>query len=383
MRRALLLLVLTGCAKSQILDFTMSSAPHVARVDRRIGPYQLLAGDMHCHVLPPDAPYHVSRTLPETQALAEREGLDFVVLTPHVPARFFTSIDYRDWVRRSQAELRERIAALPASNVLLVPGMEYTDPFYGHIGLSFADPNPILDAISINDLLAHPDRFFEAWHSAGGLATINHPFLSPIPKSPLIELRSDLSWRGDNPDAGPELDWLAHHADAVETWNLSVGHTRDRWFFGDPDWELRQAAHFADDRARSQNRTVAHVGGSDSHGGWLRPTTFVLAQERTLPSIRAAIVAGRTCVRAPDACTLQVNGAYIGDSIASGPSHIVHARVEGPSATYFVNGTATTDGEIRVTGECTLIRAAVGDSVSSPIYVDCPMKSGPPFSSAR
>src|SRR4051812_13717354 len=40
--------------------------------------YELLAGDLHCHVLPPDSPQEVNRTLDETIDLAARERLDFV-----------------------------------------------------------------------------------------------------------------------------------------------------------------------------------------------------------------------------------------------------------------------------------------------------------------
>src|SRR5689334_22564431 len=46
--------------------------------------YELLAGDLHCHVLPPDSPQEVTRTVAETIDLAADEHLDFVVLTPHV-----------------------------------------------------------------------------------------------------------------------------------------------------------------------------------------------------------------------------------------------------------------------------------------------------------
>lgn len=76
----------------------------------RVRPYQVLAGDLHTHVLPPDPAWHVSRGFDETATLAEREDLDFVVLTPHVPSRFFVDADDRAWVRAAQAELRARIA---------------------------------------------------------------------------------------------------------------------------------------------------------------------------------------------------------------------------------------------------------------------------------
>ena len=106
---ALALLGGSGCAKNQILDLAMASAPRPPpHRGLRVGAYEVLAGDMHCHVLPPDAAYHVSRGLPETARLAQDEGLDFVVLTPHVPARFFLDPEIREWVRRTQGALRAR-----------------------------------------------------------------------------------------------------------------------------------------------------------------------------------------------------------------------------------------------------------------------------------
>src|SRR5215813_7486463 len=91
-------LVTSGCrsgggVEHYAVDAVMSSAyrppkpTELARADK--APYLVLGGDFHCHVTPPDDPGHVSRTLAETVALAKKEGVDFVVLTPHVPARFY------------------------------------------------------------------------------------------------------------------------------------------------------------------------------------------------------------------------------------------------------------------------------------------------------
>jgi len=72
--------------------------------------YELLAGDMHCHVSPPDRPPHVTRGIEETVALAHDENLDFVVLTPHVRAPFFMSPSRRERSeeRRVGKECRSR-----------------------------------------------------------------------------------------------------------------------------------------------------------------------------------------------------------------------------------------------------------------------------------
>lgn len=385
-----------GCTKSQLIDFTMSSARHqtISPVTGgRIGPYQLLAGDMHCHILPPDAPYHVSRELPETLELAKREGLDFVVLTPHVNARFFLDRDARDWVLRTQRELRARIAALPANDISWIAGVEYTDYRHGHVGLGFANMERVLERVSVEAAEERPERFFEVWRDEGGTATINHPFLTPLVKAPIAELHYDLSWRAFHEPVHPgmtEIFWLTAHADSIETWNESIGHVRDRWFVGDPDWEMRQASHLVDRLSREQERRIAPVGGSDSHGGWLRPTTWVLAKTKTPEGIRDAIVNARTCARAPEPCTLEARGngewANIGGAIATGPEHRVQARATG-NASYFLNGEFVVKSEapvqIMTSGQCSTLRVEINDGSSAPIYVDCPGITGPPLSSAR
>jgi hypothetical protein len=386
---ALLLVSACGCSRNPWLDFAMSSAPHVAGTSgRRVGPYEVLAGDMHCHVEPPDSRRHVSRELAETVRLAEDEGLDFVVLTPHVPARFFLDPEKREWVRGTQTALRAEIDAI-SSNVLLVQGMEYTDHRFGHAGLSFANVDEVLDELPLDQLTANPALFFERWQAHGGITVLNHPTLRPLASAPLAELRSDLSWRGftarTEPTFFPEVAWLSEHADAVEIWNLSIGHLRDRYFVGDPEWTLRSSAQLALHEARRQERRIAQVGGTDSHGAWLRPTTWVLATERTKPSIREAIVAGRTCVRGPEACSFEVRGAdgafhVAGASVASPPPPqrtAIAARAYGGPVTYYVNGVAVAEaagGEVAsvpVPGRCALVRAVVGESWSGPVYVDC------------
>ena len=376
-----LALLPAGCTKSQLVDFTMSSARHQTPPRRTVGPYQILAGDLHCHVLPPDAPYHVSRELPETLELAEREGLDFVMLTPHVNARFFLEADRREWVLRTQRELRARLAARPAPNLVVIPGMEYTDYLHGHVGLGFADVERVLERVSLDDAEARPERFFEVWREEGGLAIINHPFLTPLPSAPIAELHYDLSWRAFRRPVHPgmtEIRWLTQHADAIETWNESIGHVRDRWFLDDPGWEMRQASHLVDRLAREQSRPIAAVGGSDSHGGWLRPTTWVLAKEKTAAAIRDGIVHARTCVRAPEPCTLEARGAgewvTVGGAVTSA-NHVIEARAAG-HARYFLNGepAGESDDTLRITtsGRCSTLRVEINEGSSASIYVDCP-----------
>jgi hypothetical protein len=380
-----LALLLIGCTKSEILDFAMRGAPHpAARPSMRVGPYDVLAGDMHCHVLPPDAPWHVSRDLAATEALAREEGLDFVVLTPHVPARFFLDAHERKWVTETQAELRADLATL-RTNVVFVPGMEYTTHDWGHVGLAFADVATVLEEVPLASAQLRPELFFERWFAQGGVATLNHPVVRGIKKAKLEELRWDISWRAFGvpgskpPHAPPDIDWLTHHAQAVETFNLSIAHLRDQFFLHDADYTTRETTLLVERRARADERRIAPVGGSDSHGGWLRPTTWVLATAKTQAAVRDALVNARTCVRGPEACTFELRtpgGGWqtIGGAIPQSP--VVEARVRG-AATFYVNGVAVASSEdgvahLRIPAECALVRAVVGASISAPIYVGCP-----------
>jgi hypothetical protein len=382
--RALLLGVLlffsTGCTKAELLDFAMHSAPHAPSGPKRVGDYELLAGDLHTHVLPPDAPWHVTRGLPSTARLAKAEGLDFVVLTPHVSSRFYMLPLERDWVLRTQAELRAGVDALPEKDVLFVPGMEYTDYRYGHVGLGFANVAEVLNEVTTAD---PPERFFQRWTAHGGLMVINHPVLRGIPRAPFLELRYDLGWRAlfdPPPPVPPEVAWITEHATGIETLNTSISHLRDQFIIGDAERTLREGAHLADRVARTQHRRLTPVGGSDSHGEWMRATTWVLARDRTIAGVREAIVRGRTCVRGPAACsfTARVVGeraAHVGGALASGAARSIEVSADGTSAGYYVNGALVAEGRratIRVPGTCVLLRAIVDESWSAPIYVDCP-----------
>ena len=260
---ALLGLVSSGCTRAGLLDFAMRTAPRPRPPPAmRVGPYHVLAGDMHTHVLPPDSPSHVSRDFVETALLAKREGLDFVVLTPHVPARFFMLPDKREWVRETQLTLRAQIAAHP-SDVIFVPGMEYTDHRYGHVGLAFASLEEVLAEVSLADAQSRPSMFFERWAAHGGVMTINHPRLRGNPAAPIRALRYDMGWRAlfeEPPPVPPEIAWLTEHAQTIETLNTSVSHLRDQFIMNDVDRSLRETTHLADRVARAQRRRVTGVG---------------------------------------------------------------------------------------------------------------------------
>ena len=105
-----------------------------------------------------------------------------------------------------------------------------------------------------------------------------------------------------------------------------------------------------------------------------------------MEGIRTALASARTCVRSPEACTLEVRapGAAwlgIGESITTQspePTVALEARASGGDVSLLVNGVlAATASSGRVatvrvpSGRCSVVRAIVGRSWSSGIYVNC------------
>ncbi|MEO7328141.1 MAG: hypothetical protein ABI193_06165 [Minicystis sp.] len=401
---ALSLTAVLGCAplKPRVIDLAMSSAYrapppgatargsslHAAAIrPAEPSPYQLLAGDFHCHVQPPDSTGEVSRSVPETVELAHREKLDFVVLTPHVWSRFFEEPRLRAAVREGRAYLRNTLAALPTEGTLFLLGMEYTDHRYGHVGASLADVEAVLDELPVEESRLHPERYFERFVARGGVLTINHPLVTPLDSIVAIA-RADLSWRpftstGPFP---PEIQALNGLAQGLEVFNLSATELRDRFLLGDSKHTLTATLARMDQEILHQQRRLTPLGGSDSHSHHLRATTYVLARSRDEAGIRDAVLGGRVCVRSPEACSFALrapNEAWIG---VGGSIHgaAFEARAEGEDIEILVDGTPTRAplaGELtRIEvdpARCSVIRARVGEGYSAPIYANCSFSAPP------
>jgi hypothetical protein len=332
--------------------------------------YELVSGDMHCHVAPPDDVSDVSRGLPATADLARKEGIDFVVLTPHVWSRFYMDSTLREVVRKGQRDLRAAIdVESKRTGVLFIPGFEYTDHQYGHVGVAFADLDTVLGEVSVSD---PPEKFFERWVANGGVLSIHHPLVTPIPGSSFAMARADLSWRPFT-TKGPfpaEIDAVTRLAHGLEVFNLTATHLRDRYLLNDGEATIRNTLALMD----KQGRRLAAYGGSDSHEDHLRASTFALVKSRSIESIREALMHGRTCVRDAAACSLRANGAYPGDSIHGSSIEVL---AQGESIEIFVNGVSVAKpksgvaAKIAVKEQCSTIRARVGIGWSSPVYVNC------------
>jgi hypothetical protein len=375
-----------------VVDMTMSSAyrapPELPGLDKlpATSPpdrarYQILAGDLHCHVSPPDSPQEATRGVAETVALARSERLDFVVLTPHVGAGFFTDDADRRWVLAARDELRAALAREDTSRTVFILGMEYTDHRHGHVGASFADLEQVFADVPVADAIDHPERFFEAFVARGGLLIINHPLVTPL-DSMFAIARADLSWRPfTRPGPFPgEVLAVTRLAQGLEAYNLTATHLRDRLLLGEPDKTFHATLDRLDHEIVAQQRRIMPVGGSDSHTHHLRATTFVLARGRAEVDIREALLAGRTCVRAPEACSFEarspggawvtVGGAVRGEAVevrAAGDD--IDVVVDGVSAQKPASGVAA-----RITLDpkrCSVLRARVGEGYSAPIYANC------------
>ncbi|MFO0590409.1 MAG: CehA/McbA family metallohydrolase [Polyangiaceae bacterium] len=359
-----------------------SDAPTIGNAFHLPGGDVVLAGDMHCHVSPPDHPQEASRGPEETVRLAREEKLDFVVLTPHVPALFFEDAGMREAVVAAQNELKRAVGAASDGRTIFIAGMEYTDHAYGHVGASFADLATVLAEVPAEEAHAHPGRFFERFVANGGVLVINHPLSVPIDSS-FAMARADLSWRPfTSPDPVPEeIATVTRLAQGFEVYNMVVTHLRDRYLLHDTERTLVATLAREDAEIVRQGRRIAPVGGTDSHVSYLRPTTYVRASARTERAIRDAIVGGRTCVRAPEACSFEVRAtgaAWNGVGASLPATATIEARATGGDVEVLVNGRTAASvgtGEIASvtmnTGSCSVVRARVGEGYSAPIYVGC------------
>ena len=212
--------------------------PAPASPDDAAPRYELLAGDMHTHISPPDSPADVRRGVADTISLAADEGLDFVVLTPHLPARFFADPALRASAAAGAAEMRRAFAS--ASRTIFIPGFEYTDFRYGHVGASFADLDQVLADVPLEVARKSPERFFERWVADGGLLVANHPLVTPL-HSMFASARADMSWRPWTSRLGvpPEIQAVSRLLFGYEAYNAAVAQLRDRFLLGDVDLSVR------------------------------------------------------------------------------------------------------------------------------------------------
>jgi len=392
---AALLATAVGCRHTAV-DLVMTSAyrppgvglegtgPEVADADDVAARFQVLAGDFHCHVSPPDWDQEANRDLAETVVLARKERLDFLVLTPHVGARFFLSEIRRRAELAALADLRDEIAKQGPGAPLLIAGFEYTDHQQGHLGFSFGDLDLLLARLSVERLAQRPQDFVSGWVASGGLLVVNHPLVTPLDS--MFEIgRVDLSWRPWTNQEGPfppEIEAANRLAQGIEAYNLTAAHMRDRYLSVPGPGTTEATLARIDQEILSEQRRLVPIGGSDSHEDHLRATTFVLASARTTEAIRQAVLAGRVCVRDPRACSLRARtpkSAWqpLGAAFLNAPTVEVKAR--GEHIRVLVNGQLAAtprSGEVAALSldpqVCSVIRAEIDGGAGAPIYANCP-----------
>jgi hypothetical protein len=347
-------------------------------------PFLLLAGDLHCHVAPPDDDYHVTRGLPATLELARAEGLDFVNLTPHLWTPLLKQPGYVGHILEGHRRLAVELAHADTKGLLVTAGAESTDDDWGHVGMAFGDYEAALGAVTDDEVDGRLGDFFQRFVDGGGVLTLHHPLVQPRGLAARA-FGVDISWRPfTSPGAAaPHQIAVADRvASGVEAYNLGVSEMRDWLSFGDREVSVRDVLARLDREIVARGRRLTPVAGTDSHGDFLRPVLFVLARERSIAAVREAIVEGRTCVRDGAACTLEARApggtwAPVGASLESVDE--VELRVMGGDAAVLVNGVETvrparaTAAVVRTPrGRCSLIRAVVGGGYSAPVYANCP-----------
>ena len=327
-----------------------------ARVSSADDARRWIPGDLHMHVSPPDDPNDVAMSAAQIARAAKKQGMEFVILTPHMG--------------RMNAAARTRFAARwkkladdarANTDVTLIPGAELGIPGLGHFGISGIDigalgGDPLADA-----------------RAAGAFVVVNHPFAVPT-RIPGIEVSHfDLSYQPWSRGAKGWSDF-----DGVEVLNLPLSLANLVSKPGGKTGEER-AFEAADLRARSEHRRVTVTGGTDNHRHVVVPTTWVLAADASEAAILTALRAGATCVGGPEAGDLRAHGdgdaagswARIGDSVHA--SQRVELRWTG-KAELFVDGIdqGERDGgaKISVDNDVHTFRIAIGASRCGFVYAN-------------
>ncbi len=223
-----------------------------------------LKGDLHMHSVHSDGTY----TLEENANLMEELGCDFLAMTDHNASS-------------------QNVAYPRQTNVVMIPGMEFTTNF-GHSNfLGVADPLDDFRVSSMDDV----HRRIRTARERGAKIVLNHPHCDHCP------------WLWD---FDVDFDW-------VEIWN---GPWREASLATLQWWHEQLVA----------GRRLTAVGGSDTHRphpyvrhAW--PTTWVYSDTKTVTGILGGIERGGVVISyAPEGpfATLRAGGYGIGAVVPGG-----------------------------------------------------------------
>jgi len=230
-----------------------------------VGP-RWFRGDLHCHS------HHSDGTAPlsDLVAAALAQGLDFLAVTEHNTVSHLPRLRAMGWAQRPAPTSRAPTGARPKGGrrgpLLLIPGVEVST-YHGHANLW-----PVTDWFDFRCWQDEQMRAVrEAARRQGVLFSVNHP-----------------------KEDGPPWEFGdLFEPDCVEVW-------------GGPWFISNYQALAVWDRLLREGRRVTGVGGSDKHQapftgelGWYElgtPTTWVWAEELSIPAIVEGLRAGRVFV---------------------------------------------------------------------------------------
>ena len=181
-------------------------------------------------------------------------------------------------------------------------------------------------------------ELFDEVRAAGGIGQLNHPTIFDAAVPPFGIVCRGCSWEYDD----AETDF--RKVDAIEVQTGPQGIKDDRVRPG-PNPFTPSALEFYERALEQADRTIAAVGGSDSHAGGDAgiekltaspigtPSTMVYANDLSEDSIAGAIAAGHTYVKAFGAKSPDLRFEARGDG-ARGPGGIMGDTVRAPRATF-------------------------------------------------
>lgn len=386
---AVSVVLLTGACRTFFTALSTEAAykPKQHKNVQMQGAYRLWAGDMNFHISPPDDPRKVERSLKASVDLANKSGLDFVFVTPQIPARFWESADQYERVKRDWPTLQATLSSLSEKGVLMMVGAEYSDDKNGSATIIGTDIPKALNDVSRDDLRANPTAFINLLWMRGALVFLNTPLATPV-KAPVDSVNNysnvDRSWKPlTKPSAGFPKDILALHNlyDGMEAYSVPLSVWRDQYALGDPVASVSAVMSRMDLEIIRKKRRLVPIGGSDSRDSLIRPTIYIAARDRTPEELRQGLTHGRVCVRSPTPCGVRVfaddrpEAVGVGDHIVA--SQHVNIRWEGGEGELFRNAESVGTFEGHTSqpasrSECHIYRLVVDGGYSAPFFVNCP-----------
>jgi len=353
-------------------------------------PLHLWAGDSNFH--PPDPEVKVRRDLKDTIKLLQQSKLDFVFVTPFVPARFFNDGAASRALVDDVRELKQVLDTVAEPKPLIIMGADYQDKTYGSVALLFLDLSQIFKDLSRMRFKEDPGLFMRVAHMYGAVVSVNRPLATKVDApidTPYGFARNDRSWRMYTQDGAMQSapsDIKAAHdlIYGLQAYSIPVSVWRDQLAYDDPVHSVREVLKKLDAESLARQKRLVPIGGSDSRSNTVRATMYIAAPERTERSLREGLLRGRVCVRSPEPCGLRVYAdddplpQPVGSAVRAKRRLEFHWKGEG---TLYKNGELlgeyTDDASVAPEAQCAIYRLELAGGYSGPVYVNCPFAEAP------